>query len=243
MTECIWILVDQGICESQLVYGAANHDNTNLYIGRARFKNDLIPGKVLWNLKSIHISYGGSEHSLGVFEVLINDGNYAWVEDSNGNVPPNAVIGGRTADGESLYVARAKHLYLTIPGKIHPSHKCAYVPCDWKEHAKKTYEVLVRLEPRSVAFTASKPQTMPGSANVVSSGFEWVRHMKSTGWPENAIIGGKCIDDGQQKDQYIARTKRDSNIIVGYAYKNGNFHGILDGREIRSECFELFVKK
>jgi len=109
--------------------------------------NDLIPGKVFSDLKSMHICYGGGEHALVDFEVLLNDADFDWVQASNGNVPPNAVIGGQTESGEPLFVARAKHLYLTIPGKFHPSHKCAYVPCDWKEHAKNDYEVLVRKGP------------------------------------------------------------------------------------------------
>lgn len=59
-------------------------------------------------------------------------------------MPPSAVVGGKTATGETLYVGRAKHGGLTIPGKVHPSHRCLYYPCDWKEHSKTTYEVLVR---------------------------------------------------------------------------------------------------
>jgi hypothetical protein len=54
------------------------------------------------------------------------------------------VIGGRASDGQTLYVGRGKHMQLTIPGKIHPSHRCLYLPCDWKEHSKSSYEVLVR---------------------------------------------------------------------------------------------------
>lgn len=78
------------------------------------------------------------------FEVLSNNGSFTWQHSSNGSFPPNAVVGGRTANGETLYVGRAKHGHLTIPGKVHPSHQCLYLACDWKEHMKKNYEVLVR---------------------------------------------------------------------------------------------------
>lgn len=96
-----------------------------------------------------HVSYNGQELSLANFEVLVNTGGFTWQESSNGHVPPNAIIGGKTATGEILYVGRAKHGSLTIPGKVHPSHRCIYYPCDWKEHAKTTYDVLVRLPSHS----------------------------------------------------------------------------------------------
>lgn len=76
------------------------------------------------------------------FEVLMN-GNYEWKSASDGNVPPNAVIGGRTSSGETLYIGRAVHSGVTTPGKVHPSHKCVYIPFGWKEHRYTNYEVLV----------------------------------------------------------------------------------------------------
>jgi hypothetical protein len=131
------------------------------FSSRAKFKNDLIPGKVMSDLKSIHISYGEKEHNLGDFEVLLNNANFTWVQASHGNVPANAVIGGRTDRGEPLYVARARHLHLTIPGKVHPSHKCAYIPCDWKEHRKDNYEVLVRVDGECISVHRPVVDRMP----------------------------------------------------------------------------------
>lgn len=60
-------------------------------------------------------------------------------------MPPNAVIGGVTSNGEELYVGRANHQGLIIPGKICTSEKCIYLPYDQKEHKKRNYEVLVRI--------------------------------------------------------------------------------------------------
>lgn len=137
---------------------------------RATFNGELTPGKILSDLKTIHISYGGNEYALGNFEVLINDAEFIWLPASNGEVPENAVIGGQTVYGEKLYVVRAKHLYLTIPGKVCPSHKCAYVPCDWREHTKVSYEVLVRLDSKKTALTESKPEPLPEPEKLVSPG-------------------------------------------------------------------------
>ncbi|XP_070495871.1 uncharacterized protein [Chironomus tepperi] len=233
--EALWVPIDRKVNKSQLVNAAVDHNNDNLYIGRAKFMRDLIPGKVSSDLKSIRICYDGKEYSLDNFEVLVNDVNFIWIEASNGDVPKNAVIGGRAEDGETLYVARAKYLFLTIPGKLHPSHKSAYVPFDSKELAVKTYEVLVRLESNGEALK-------PKPEKLVSPGFEWVRFIKKSGWPENAVVGGSGYDGVQQMDQYIARAKHDTNVIIGYAYKDGIFYGTFNGIEIRTERYELFVK-
>lgn len=76
------------------------------------------------------------------FEVLMNS-NYEWRKSSDGNIPPNAVVGGRTSNGETLYVGRASHCGVTTPGKVHPTHRCLYLPFGWKEHRYTQYEVLV----------------------------------------------------------------------------------------------------
>lgn len=75
------------------------------------------------------------------FEVLVNC-NYEWRSASDGNVPAGAIVGGRTKTGETLYVGRASHCGITTPGKVHPSHRCLYLPFGWKEHRYTHYEVL-----------------------------------------------------------------------------------------------------
>ena len=114
-----------------------------MYVGRAHHSGDLIPGKLLSSTHRCHVPYDGNEFSLEIFEVLVNN-NYTWVVSSNGNVPPNAVPGGQTSSGEALYVGRATHNGLVTPGKVHPSHRCLYLPFGWKEHSYPNYEVLVR---------------------------------------------------------------------------------------------------
>jgi hypothetical protein len=141
---CSWVPFNRSMHESSLVYAANDTDGSVVVVGRAHHGGELIPGKVLVRHGVCHVSHNGQELSLPNFEVLINSGGFTWVQSSNGQVPANAVIGGKTATGESLYVGRAQHAGLTIPGKVHPSHHCLYLPCDWKEHAKTSYEVLVR---------------------------------------------------------------------------------------------------
>lgn len=56
---------------------------------------------------------------------------------------PNAVPGGRTSSGETLYIGRAWHGGALTPGKIHPSHGNLYLPFAGGEVAVGTYEILI----------------------------------------------------------------------------------------------------
>ena len=43
-------------------------------------------------------------------------GAACWVAAANGEIPPNAVVGG--SDGEDMYIGRAQHEGGIIPGKV-----------------------------------------------------------------------------------------------------------------------------
>lgn len=66
----------------------------------------MIPGKILSNSKKCQIRYNGQETSVKqpLCEVILNSPNFEWVPCKDGEVPPNAVAGGKTFDGEILYV-------------------------------------------------------------------------------------------------------------------------------------------
>jgi hypothetical protein len=55
------------------------------------------------------------------FEVL-RSGDFVWVFATAGSVPEGAVVAGKTADGEDLYIGRCLHQGTQTPGKVHPSH-------------------------------------------------------------------------------------------------------------------------
>lgn len=91
---------------------------------------------------TIYVSHGGQEVVQYEFEILCG-GNLSWVPSGHGAVPPNAVRGGQTASGETLYIGRAPLEGSLTPGKIHPSNGCLYVPFGGAEVSFPTYEVLV----------------------------------------------------------------------------------------------------
>lgn len=138
----VWSAYSPNLDRSVMVHAGNDSDGSPMYVGRATHSCDLIPGKLLASHRC-HVSYNGEEFSKEASEVLINNG-YTWVHSSDGNVPQGAVVGGRTSSGEVLYVGRASHCGILTPGKVHPSHRCLYLPFGWKEHRYTAYEVLVR---------------------------------------------------------------------------------------------------
>ncbi|KZC08966.1 hypothetical protein WN55_11429 [Dufourea novaeangliae] len=102
----------------------------------------MLPAKVMPDKNVAYVSHNGEEHPKYDYEVLCL-GEFAWEFRSNGDVPSDAVIAGKTSDGEPLYVGRVLHNGSQTVGKIQPSHGCLYIPFDGEELSFKDYEVLV----------------------------------------------------------------------------------------------------
>lgn len=92
----------------------------------------------------IAVCYDGKEFLYYNYEVLCcDDESLKWEPSSLGRFHSNAIPGGRTVVGETLYIGRAWHNGALIPGKIHSSHKVLYIPYGGLEIGKETYEILV----------------------------------------------------------------------------------------------------
>jgi len=117
-----------------------------LYVIRGFHQGGTIPGKLHVGHTSAYIGYNGEEIPMPNYEVLVAPvASLSWVDGFGGQIPPNAVPGGRDpASGETYYIGRAWHNNTITVGKIHPSHGSCYFPYGGKEHATKTYEVLVK---------------------------------------------------------------------------------------------------
>ncbi len=132
----------------------------------------------------------------------------------DGEVPPNAVVGGREGDVD-LYVARfyTKEGYLA-PGKVHPKTKRAYIGQSGKEHSSNVYQVLTHPDQQQ------KLKWVPVTGGAV---------------PTGALQGGK----ENNHVLYIGRAKHESHLICGKVVI-GNLYLPLNGREIRlSENYEV----
>lgn len=113
-----------------------------LYIARARHEGDLIPGKLHPSHGVCYVAYGGGEHGHNEYEVLCA-GQGQWVPVYDGSIPPNAIPGGESAEGEPLFIGRATHDGTITVGKVQPSHGCCYIPYGGQELAYKEFEIYV----------------------------------------------------------------------------------------------------
>ncbi|XP_064466158.1 uncharacterized protein LOC135377570 [Ornithodoros turicata] len=117
----------------------------NIYIGRAMHGGDVLPGKIVPSHNVCYVSYEGREHPYHTCQVLVtmDDSPFGWVPDSNGRLPPGAIQGGQTEDGEPLYIGRTFHEGALTIGKIQCSHGRLYIPYGGGEHSYTSYEALV----------------------------------------------------------------------------------------------------
>lgn len=68
----------------------------------------------------------------------------SWVKTSDNNIPRNALRAGYAEHTlEILYLGRAEHNGMMVPGKVHPSHSVCYVPYNGEEVAHTEYEIFV----------------------------------------------------------------------------------------------------
>lgn len=100
-----------------------------------------MPCKFLPTKQVAYISHNGLEVSKHNFEILVGS-DVKWKRETNGKVPKDAFIGGRTSAGETLYIGRGTHGGSQTVGKVHPSHNCLYIPYGGKEIPLRDYEVL-----------------------------------------------------------------------------------------------------
>ncbi|KAG7203042.1 hypothetical protein KM043_010167 [Ampulex compressa] len=118
------------------------NDDEPLYVGRAHHEGALIPGKVKPGHSVCYVAWGGGEHGKSDYQVLCGC-TPTWVPTSGGNIPPNAIPGGETEDGEPLYVGRVAHEGTLTIGKVQVSHGVCYIPYSGSEVPFTEYEIMV----------------------------------------------------------------------------------------------------
>ncbi|XP_077502237.1 natterin-4-like [Amblyomma americanum] len=121
-----------------------NAKGEDLYVGRAWHNGGLLPGKVVRSLQCCYVPCNNSEHKYQHYEILVNDGaELKWIPSCDGHVPDEAIPGGKSAAGETLYIGRTRHEGTVTCGKVHPSQGLLYIPYYHREHRYNGYEVLV----------------------------------------------------------------------------------------------------
>lgn len=74
----------------------------------------------------------------------MNLANVRWVQANHGRVPVGAIEGGRTANGESMFIGRTIYKKTLAIGKIVRTHGAMFISYRGKEIGVKFYEALVQ---------------------------------------------------------------------------------------------------
>ena len=115
-----------------------------LWVIRAKFEGDLIPGKLVVNTHSAYVPWGGKENTVHEIEVCCAPPQkIKWVQASYAHIPVRAVEGGQTRTGEVLYIGRAVEQGSLVPGKVQPSLKAMYISYGGEEIMFRHYEILI----------------------------------------------------------------------------------------------------
>ncbi|KAL0811176.1 hypothetical protein ABMA28_009607 [Loxostege sticticalis] len=127
--------------------GGHQADGSPLWVVRLKHRGSVFPGKfsVLTNIASA--ATGTKEIKLQDMEVLCAPmENLQWVPANHGNVPKNAVQGGKTMVGLPLYIGRARFQQTLTPGYVYPWKKCCCIGFGGRTVSLQSYEVLCRIK-------------------------------------------------------------------------------------------------
>ncbi|MDK2413146.1 DUF3421 domain-containing protein [Aphanizomenon sp. 202] len=138
-----WVPAKGGYFPRHPVSGGEGPDG-EVYVGMAHHEGGYILGMVVPDHACCYIPFGGDAIPKSEYFVLSNPGSVtiSWEPSSKGKVPPGALQGGISEDGEILYIGRVSVDGVVSVGKVHPSHEVCYVPYGGSEHAHRDYEVL-----------------------------------------------------------------------------------------------------
>ena len=121
---------------------------SDVFVGRAKFKGELVPGKVATGHAGCFVAMGGKEHMIKDYEVLCDSGihcygqGYCWKRVQNADLPKFALMAGH-AHSDPYYVARALVNGEWCAGKAFPPHNCAYFSWGGLEYKLFDYDVLI----------------------------------------------------------------------------------------------------
>lgn len=116
------------------------------------------------------------------------DTTAGWVETVKGQLPNGATVGGRTEDGEDLYIARGMIGGCFFLGSLRASDKVLHVAWRKKDYKLKNYQVLV--------YANGKFEPLEVEDEI----------------PIGSVSGGSCVND---EDVFIGRVNHEDALIVG----------------------------
>ena len=128
----VWKKCEAGAVPENAFYTGAMDSNEPLYVARAFHKGHIIPGKFHKGHDTAYVSWGGKEHALSDYNVLLQCDGLQWVRFESRNVPIGAIPMGYEGD-VPLYSVKGKVNGTDVLGKYHVGYKTCYFPYGGKE--------------------------------------------------------------------------------------------------------------
>lgn len=135
----VWISASGGEVPEGAFQGGVDNGEP-LFVARGHHGGALLPGKLCRSHGVCYVPWGGAEHPVESYEVLVGFGN--WVHTSGSAIPPNAFPGGESEEGEPLFIGRVPHEGTMTVGKVQASHGSCYISYAGQELAFTDFEVL-----------------------------------------------------------------------------------------------------
>ncbi len=168
-----WTRASDGRFPEGTLSGGTSPSGEVTYVARANHRQQLVPGKLVTSEQCCLVCWGSAEHRYRNYETLVveDPAEFEWVLASQGQLPNGAVPGytgretigigrtvtstdvsnGRTCTDFPIPIPRSAVRSTQLLGKIHPSHRCLYVPYQGLEFIYRAYEALaIKYSPKSL---------------------------------------------------------------------------------------------
>ena len=101
-------------------------------MARAIHESHIIPGKFHNGYKTAYVAWGGKEHAVSEYYILLKSDGIEWIPIKSEILPDGAIPIGYEGD-VPLYSVKGKVYWVDALGKYHSKYKKCYFPYGGKE--------------------------------------------------------------------------------------------------------------